>query len=75
MSNFKQLYLQSKIQIGKLDEFISKWHSGAGNGTSLQDFLGLSDDDMGPFLRGESELKKTLDAQKRKSIVEKHYES
>jgi hypothetical protein len=63
-SNFKHSYLQDKIGIDKLDEFITRWHSRDTADKSLQDFLGLTDAEFEALMHGHSELIKLLDSQK-----------
>lgn len=68
MSNFKMQYLNGEIPIEKLDDFVEEWHSSS-NKESLQDFLGLTDEEFVASGHGLSNLKKLLDTQKHKATA------
>ena len=86
MSDFKTLYLNGTITFDKINEFIEKWHlesnnnNNNNNNLTLQEFLGLTDDEYHTSKLGLSNLKRLLDVQKNhKSIasfstkINKHY--
>jgi hypothetical protein len=64
MSNFKEKYLKDEVTIVDLDDFIDIWHKGTEE-QSLQDFLGLSDEEYLACSHGETKLKQLLDKQKK----------
>ena len=68
MSNFRKKYMTNEISIEKLDDFIDDWHNSPGS-TDLQTFLGLTDEEFNACSKGETELKKVLDAAKKYKSV------
>jgi hypothetical protein len=60
MTNFKEQYINGKIDITKIDEHVEEWHQKKPQ-ISLQEYLGLDDEEFAAFLLGESKLKKLLD--------------
>jgi len=68
MTNFKEQYLNDEIDIDQLDDFIDSWHKNKPN-ISLQDFLGLNDDEFTACTHGETQLKQKLDALKKEKAV------
>jgi len=45
MTSFKEKYLKGEVTIEDLDDFIDDWHDKYTGNKSLQEFLGLSDED------------------------------
>ena len=68
MANFKEQYLNDEIDIDQLDDFIASWHKDKPK-LSLQEFLGLNDDEFTAFAHGETQLKQKLDALKKEKAV------
>lgn len=66
--SFKSLYLEGKVTIDQLDDFIEEWHSKPETQT-LPEFLGLTLAEFKIFMRGYSELQKVLDIEKRKTVA------
>lgn len=64
MSNFKEKYLKENIDISVIDDFIDEWHTNP-KGT-LQEFLGLSNEEFQAYTHSEKKLKKLLDEEKKK---------
>ena len=58
--NFKTQYLQSGIKFEDITNFIHLWHTGDSKET-LDNFLGLAEDEMQLFVKGDGSLKVKLD--------------
>ena len=69
MSNFKEKYLLEDIDISVIDDYIDQWHANP-KGT-LQEYLGLSNDEFQAYTHGETKLKKKLDEIKKRKVASK----
>jgi predicted DNA-binding transcriptional regulator YafY len=68
MSNFKTEYLQGNIKFEDISKYISDWHKTTSKET-LDDFLGLTEDEMQLLVKGDNSLKQKWDAEKLKSTA------
>lgn len=66
MASFKEQYLLGNVSIDELDDFVSNWHKNQ-QGLTLQNYLGFDDIEYAAFVRGESEIQKVLENQKKKA--------
>jgi len=68
---FKELYLADQVSIEQLDDFIDEWHTKYSGSKTLQEFLGLTDEENQACMHGETNLKRLLDKQKTHKSVAK----
>lgn len=66
--NFKEQYLQGNIPFESITKSIHLWHTGNSK-ESLDDFLGLTKDEMQLFVQGDGSLKRKLDQLKSEKIA------
>lgn len=64
MSNFKEQFLQGKIEFEKVTDFIKKWHESS-TSQDIPEYLGLSENEYHLLLRGDGSLKKKLERMKK----------
>jgi len=66
--NFKTQYLQGDIEFEDVTNFIHLWHTGNSK-ESLDDFLGLTKDEMQLLVKGDGSLKRKLNQLKSQKIA------
>lgn len=66
--NFKTQYLQGDIKFEDVTKFIHLWHT-EDSKESLDDFLGLTKDEMQLLVKGDGSLKRNLDQSKSQKIA------
>lgn len=49
--NFHELYLEGKVTIDDIDDFIENWHNGDGEGLELHEYLGLTEEQYSHFVQ------------------------
>lgn len=60
---FKERFLRNDCNMDTISDWVEHWRSGAANGSSLQEFLGLTDEEYGEWLGGGVEgLAKAIQA-------------
>ena len=65
--DFKKMYLSGLCDFDYIDRCISQWHNSPEDGLALADYLGLTQEEYGLFLRQDpvASLKSCLDSQRR----------
>jgi hypothetical protein len=62
MSSFKEDLLAGKIKFDDIDAYITRWHSSTSN-LSLNEYLGLSEQEYKEYITNTSKLKNDLESQ------------
>jgi hypothetical protein len=70
MNKFYDLYIQNKVNIEDLDDFLKEWHQNNSN-EEINEYLGLTEKQYYMWCDDPSKLKKELDMIKLKKIENK----
>lgn len=63
--NFKERYLSGLCEFDSIENDVESWHKGEENGVGLVEYLGMTEQEYGAWLRdGDEAVKKLLDTQR-----------
>jgi hypothetical protein len=65
MNKFYDLYMQDKVNIEDLDDFLEEWHRSNSN-EEINEYLGLTEEQYYMWCDDPSKLKRELDISKNK---------